>query len=78
MNVYLYAGRDRFSAWTQVVPDNEAATVDEPYYVAYDVGMLLVAYPNLEQTTNLEFTYQLVVVSTVEYSLLGSQIEDDA
>ncbi len=77
MNVYLYGGRDRFSALVQVVPDNEAATVGEAYYVDHDVGMLLVAYPNSEQTTDFEFAYQLEVFST-EGSLLGTQTEEDA
>jgi hypothetical protein len=57
MNVYLYGGKDRFSATLPVVQNNEPLTVGQTYKIDSDIGFLLVAYPNLDSDTEFEFTY---------------------
>jgi len=46
MNVYLYGGRDRFNARTEVTPNNEPVTVNEVYAIDHEIGFVLIAYPN--------------------------------
>jgi len=46
MNVYLYGGKDRYSATEEIVRDNEAVSVGRTYSTDYTNGFLLVAYPD--------------------------------
>ena len=55
MNVYLYGGRDRYTALEEIVPGNEAVTVGTTYTTDSDKGFLLVAYPDLDADTEFEY-----------------------
>lgn len=55
MNVYLYAGRNRFSANESIIEGNGPAKVDQNYYVDAEKGMLVVAFPEEGEDTLLEF-----------------------
>lgn len=57
MNVFLFGGKDRLSATSKIVKDNEKAEVDETYSFDYKEGILVIAYPNQDKETELEFEY---------------------
>jgi hypothetical protein len=59
MNVYLYGGQDRFSAFLPVVENNSPVQPGQTYKIDSETGFLLVAYPNTDVDTEFEFTYTL-------------------
>lgn len=60
MNVFLYGGNSRHNATESVVPGNGQVELNKPYFVDYQKGMLLVAYPSEENLdTEFEFKYEL-------------------
>lgn len=59
MNVYLYGGPNRNEATKSVTQNNEPVELGKTYSIDYQVGFLVVAYPNYGKATNLEFTYKL-------------------
>lgn len=60
MNVFLYGGNSRFNATESVVPGNGQVELNKPYFVDYQKGMLLVAYPTTQgEDTEFEFKYVL-------------------
>lgn len=59
LNVYLYGGKDRFSATNSVIEGNAQVTPGEVYTVDSDSGFLLVAYPSDNSASDFEFTIGL-------------------
>ena len=57
MNVYIYKGKDRFTATESLTPGNKPVSLNQNYTVAVDSGILVVAYPNKDVKTNFEFKY---------------------
>jgi len=49
MNVYIYGGKDRFSATESIVVNNSQPIVNKSYKVDMDTGVLVIAYPNKNQ-----------------------------
>ena len=60
MNVYLYGGNSRENATQQITDYNDPVQVNRTYLIDHTVGMLLIAYPNANQTTDFSFNYSLV------------------
>ena len=52
MNVYIYAGRDRFSATQPIVEGNNQPELGKLYTVQADKGILVVAYPSMNVDTD--------------------------
>lgn len=59
MNVFIYGGRNRFTATQQVTPFNEQVLIGKEYSIDATLGFLVVAYPDLETETEFEFNYRL-------------------
>ena len=57
MNVYIYEGDSRFTATTPVIEGNGQVSTGKSYSVNYKSGMLIVAYPDANTTTEFSFTY---------------------
>jgi len=57
MNVYLYGGSSKRNATIPIVDQNAPVKVGKTYTIDANDGMLLVAYPNHNVTTNFQFTY---------------------
>ena len=57
MNVYLLGGKDRDSATNKIVKDNEKVELEETYVFDYKEGIMVVAYPNKDKSTDFEFEY---------------------
>lgn len=57
MNVYIYGGKDRFSATEKIVDHNDQVTPNKEYSIPYTKGMLVIAFPNKDKDTELEFKY---------------------
>ena len=55
MNVYIYGGLNRFEATINVIPNNVQAYAGENYYINYNIGMVIIAYPNEGVETDFEF-----------------------
>ena len=67
MNVYIYGGKDRFSATESIVVNNSQPIVNKSYKVDMDTGVLVIAYPNKNQrATELQFIYWLDVTDEKE------------
>ena len=45
MNVFIYGGKDRFTATKKIVPENRNPTKDEIYAFDYREGIVVVAFP---------------------------------
>ena len=75
MNVYIYGGPHRDQALQMVVPDNEMPTIDQLYTIdaSEGDGFLIVAFPNVDSVTKLEFSYWEELVE-VEEIVEGSQL----
>lgn len=59
MNIYLYGGADRFGAFKAMVINNQPAKVDVTYGWAKESGVMVVAFPNKDVDTALEFEYSI-------------------
>lgn len=57
MNVYIYKGKDRYSATEALTNGNKPIVLNQNYTVDVDSGILVVAYPNKDVSTNFEFKY---------------------
>ena len=57
MNVFLYGGKNRTVATKSIVADNASPQEGEIYAFDYNEGILVVAYPNKDVATELEFDY---------------------
>ena len=55
MNIYIYGGNSRFSSNNAIVKGNSQASVGQNYTFDYKKGMMMVAYPNFDATTEFEF-----------------------
>ena len=64
MNVYMYEGKDRYSASKNLVKYSEQAKVGKRYFVDMDSGIFMVAYPNKDSETDFGFKYWLGEVSS--------------
>ena len=62
MNVYLYGGPSRTQATKSVIEGNLPVELGKTYHVDYDLGFLVVAYPNEGKATEFEFTYRLAAL----------------
>jgi len=49
MNVYIYGGKDRFSATENIIEENSQPMINVPYKVDIDTGILVIAYPNKDE-----------------------------
>ena len=61
MNIYLYGGSSRWQATENIIPQNARAVVGQKYKIDYQIGMVLVAYPNAEVDTRFGFAYRIMV-----------------
>lgn len=61
MNVFLYGGKDRFTANEPITENNTPLVSGKTYSIDYKKGFLLVAYPKQEVSTDFEFTYGVKV-----------------
>jgi hypothetical protein len=83
MNVYIYGGPNRDEALMQIVPDNEMPNLNQLYTIDGSTGngFLVVAFPNVDSVTRLEFSYweELKEVEDLvaENVLSDSDNEDD-
>ena len=83
MNVYIYGGPHRDKALQMIVPDNEMPTIDQLYTIdaSKGDGFLVVAFPNIDSVTKLEFSYWEELVEVEESSgqnqLVEAEEEDD-
>lgn len=57
MNVYIYGGKDRFSATEKIIDNNDMVTPNQEYSILYTKGMLIVAFPNKDKDTEFEFKF---------------------
>lgn len=57
MNVYLYGGRSRKSAYENITNGNIQATLGLVYNISAYRGFLIVAYPNKNVDTEFAFDY---------------------
>jgi len=57
MNVYVYKGTDRTSAIKPLIKDNKQASEYYLYKAPIDEGILIVAYPEKDKTTELAFEF---------------------
>ena len=57
MNIYIYAGRDRFSATKPMIEGNEQVEPYRRYTINAEEGIFVVAYPDFDVETELEFHY---------------------
>lgn len=63
MNVYIYGGKRRDDAKVSLVAGNQQPDVNTQYHVNHDSGILVIAFPDLQQDvdvelqTNLQFDY---------------------
>ena len=64
MNVYLYGGKDRFSANIPIINNNEPVKIGSNYTISTDTGMLLIAYPNNNVKTDFEFKFWVADVTS--------------
>lgn len=64
MNVFIYKGElgERHSAKESIIPSNAQVELDKEYMIPVDKGMLIVAYPNKDKTTEFSFTYWIAGV----------------
>jgi len=72
VNVYLYGGRDRFNAIGNVVYGNEQVEIGKNYTVKNTEGFMMIAYPEKDVETELEFEYWIADMS----SDLEQRLED--
>lgn len=57
IDVYIYGGKDRFSATEMIVEDNKQPEINKEYTVDVENGMLVVAVPKLDKDTEFAFNY---------------------
>ena len=57
MNVYIYEGKDRHTANKSIVANNEQPSIGKEYGVDFTSGILIIAFPNENVATELEFVY---------------------
>lgn len=57
MNVYIYEGTSRDSATKSLVSSNRMPTVGATYSVSASSGIMIIAYPNEDVETDLQFEY---------------------
>jgi hypothetical protein len=57
LNVYIYEGDARDTATTSIIDGNAQVETDTYYSVPYNSNILIVAYPEEGNDTNLEFSY---------------------
>ena len=69
MNVFIYEGPDRDNAKTNI-NENMQLVVGNNYTVSYKSGMLMVAYPEKDVETELEFEYHEADFIYVNYTLI--------
>lgn len=60
MNVFIYGGNSKTNASIPLIKGNAQVQVGQTYTIDATDGILVVAYPNKEKSTRLEFVYQLV------------------
>ena len=57
LNVYIYEGDARDAATTSIIDGNAQVETDTYYSVAYTSSILIVAFPEEGNDTNLAFSY---------------------
>ena len=57
LNVYIYEGDGRDTATTSIIEGNAQVETDTYYSVPYNSNILIVAYPDEGNDTNLQFSY---------------------
>jgi hypothetical protein len=57
MNVYLYGGSSKSNSTIPIIDQNTPVKVGKTYTIPSSDGMLLIAYPNHNVTTDFAFTY---------------------
>jgi hypothetical protein len=57
LNVYIYEGDGRDTATTSIIDGNAQVETDTYYSVAYNSSILVIAYPDEGNDTNLAFSY---------------------
>lgn len=57
MNIYIYGGNTRYTAPKSIVDNNLPAELGIQYSINVEEGLLVVAYPNKDVYTELEFKY---------------------
>ena len=73
MNIYIYGGSSRWQATENVIPSNSWAEVGGKYKIEYEIGMLLIAYPNAELETKFGFEYHIIVEDDPNAASDGSE-----
>lgn len=82
MNVFIYEGDagKRENALGSLVEDNAQVEIDKEYSVDIDKGIMVIAYPNKDKSTEFSFTYWFAPVIQPEevgwYEFQGSEGED--
>lgn len=64
MNVYIYGGKSRLTAFENVTANNSQAVMGTPYNISAYRGFVVVAYPNKDKDTEFAFNYWADVVSS--------------
>lgn len=77
MNVYLYGGNNRLNATISMVENNDQVIPGKTYSIDYKKGMLLVAYPNTNVTTDFSFSYWLDGYKEGDDEFIQPQEEQD-
>ena len=78
MNIYVYGGLNRFEATTNIIPQNTPAEAGDTYHINYEMGMVVIAYPNENAETDFEFRYKLIgFVKEMEEDIIPSPEEDE-
>ena len=57
INVYIYEGLERDKATKSLIPNNLMPEVGKIYSVSSNSGILVVAWPNKNKQTKIEFEY---------------------
>ena len=57
MNVYVYGGKTRFSAYENITENNTMAELGKLYNISAYRGLLVVAYPNANKDTEFAFNF---------------------
>ena len=64
MNVYIYEGKDRYTATKSLIPKNAQALVNNTYEINIDRGMLIIAYPDKDvMDTEFQFSYWIAPIN---------------
>lgn len=66
MNVYLYGGKSRSSAFENMTVNNTQITLGQVYNISAYRGLVLVAYPNEDKETEFAFNFWAKAVKKKE------------